>query len=80
LDRQQYPQGWLLWRQELMPGWRCLDVDEAWALDRARKNWPFGDICEGRLEWVDADHAPVRAGRFIKTWVVHGLIAGIQLD
>lgn len=80
LQQQDFPQGWLLWRQQRVPGWRCLDVDEAWALDQARDGQCFGDICEGLLEWVDAQHAPLRAAGFIKTWVSHGLIAGIQSD
>ncbi len=50
--------GWLLWRQDLVPSWRRLDVDEAWAIDRAREGMCFGGICEGLLEWVDEQNAP----------------------
>ncbi|WP_456446666.1 HvfC/BufC N-terminal domain-containing protein [Thiolapillus sp.] len=78
LEQQPYPVGWLLWRQNLNPGWRRLDVDEAWALDRAREGACFADICEGLLEWVDEDHAPMRAAGFLKTWVGHGLICAIS--
>jgi len=80
LEEQQFPAGWLLWRQNLAPGWRRLDVDEAWAIDRAREGMSFGDICEGLLEWVDEQHAPLRAAGFIKTWVSHGLISELRLD
>jgi len=74
LHQGEYPSGWLLWRQELNPGWRYMDVDEAWALDRAREGMSFGDICEGLLEWVDEVNVPLRAAGFLRTWVGHGLI------
>ncbi len=73
-QRQEYPVGWILWRQDLVPGWRRLDVDEAWALDMALQGVRFSEICEGLLEWVDEAHAPVRAAGFLKTWVGHGLV------
>ncbi|WP_293649853.1 hypothetical protein [Thiolapillus sp.] len=75
LEEQAFPVGWLLWRQDLVPSWRRLDVDEAWAIDRAQEGMRFSEICEGLLEWVDELNAPLRAAGFIKTWVSHGLIA-----
>ncbi len=78
LHQGEYPSAWLLWRQKLNPGWRYLDVDEAWALDRAREGMDFGDICEGLLEWVDEFNAPLRAAGFLRTWVGHGLIIGVE--
>ena len=77
LQKGEYPSAWLLWRQELSPGWRRLDVDEAWALDEAGKGMNFGDICEGLLEWVDESNAPLRAAGFLRTWVSHGLVTDI---
>ena len=76
-ERQEYPRGWLLWRRELTPSWRRLDVDEAWALDRAGEGMCFADLCEGLLEWIDEEHAPRRAAGFLKTWVHDGLVAKI---
>lgn len=77
LQQQAYPVGWLLWRQKLVPGWRQLDVDEAWAIDQTRQGQSFGVLCEGLLEWVDEEHAPLRAATFLKTWVHHGLVSRI---
>jgi hypothetical protein len=77
LEQQAFPVGWVLWRQGLVPGWRRLDVDEAWALDRAREGACFAEICEGLLEWLDETHAPARAAGFLKTWVAHGLVSRI---
>lgn len=67
LEEQAFPVGWLLWRQDLVPSWRRLDVDEAWAIDRAQEGMRFSEICEGLLEWVDELNAPLRAEGFIKT-------------
>lgn len=78
LQQGAYPSAWLLWRQQLIPGWRYLDVDEAWALDRAREGMNFGNICEGLLEWVDEFNAPLRAAGFLRTWVGHGLVIGVD--
>ncbi len=78
LHENTYPQGWLLWRQQLNPRWRSLDVDEAWAIDQARQGRGFAEICTGLLEWVDAEHAPTRAAGFLRTWVECDLITHIE--
>ena len=77
LRKGSIPSAWLLWRQDLSPGWRRLDVDEAWAMDRAMEGMNFGDICEGLLEWVDESNAPLRAAGFLRTWVSHGLLIDV---
>ena len=78
MEENDFPRAWLLWRQELNPHWRLLDVDEAWALDQAIAGMSFGEICGGICEWVDAQHAPMRAASFIKTWVAAGLVSGLD--
>ncbi|RTZ73322.1 MAG: DUF2063 domain-containing protein [Gammaproteobacteria bacterium] len=77
-SRQEVLVTWLVWRQELDPRWRSLEVDEAWALEHALAGGDFATLCEGLLEWVDARHAPLRAAGFLRTWLGHGLIAGID--
>ena len=78
-ERRSYPQVWLVWRQMLTPKWRPLPVDEAWALEQARQGADFASLCEGLLEWVDAEHAPARAARFLRNWVEQGLLSGTQI-
>ena len=73
-----YPTRWLVWRRGLDPSWRPLDVDEAWALEQARTGATFGAICEGLLEWVDVEHAPLRAAGFLRTWLAHGLLENVE--
>lgn len=79
LEPSDYPQAWLLWREELNPHWRSLDVDEAWALDQAVAGVTFGELCEGICEWVDEHNAPMRAASFIKTWVNDGLVTALEV-
>ena len=76
---EEVPVVWLVWRQELDPCWRPLDVDEAWALQQALAGHEFATLCEGLLEWVEVQHAPLRAAGFLKSWLSHGLITGIRL-
>ena len=54
-QRAEFPQRWLLWRREFKTHWRSLEVHEAWALEQALSGANFADICEGLLEWIDAD-------------------------
>jgi len=65
---------WLVWRQALDPRRRPLAVDEAWALQQAREGADFATLCEGLLEWLDLQNAPLRAASFLRTWLQHGLI------
>lgn len=73
-----HPTRWLVWRRGLDPSWRPLDVDEAWALEQARAGAAFGTLCEGLLEWVDVEHAPLRAAGFLRTWLAHGLLEKVE--
>ncbi len=78
-ERNEVPVVWLIWRQALDPRWRPLEVDEAWALEQARQGAEFATLCEGLLEWVDAANAPLRAASFLRTWLQHGLVAGVEV-
>jgi hypothetical protein len=77
-ERGETPVVWLIWRQQLDPRWRPLDVDEAWALQQALAGSDFATLCEGLLEWVDAANAPLRAAGFLKSWLAHGLVTGLE--
>jgi hypothetical protein len=67
----------VLWRRGLQHHWRSLAVDEAWALDAARRDVDFAGICEGLCEWIDASQVALRAAGMIKGWLNDGLIAGV---
>lgn len=76
----EYPQAWLIWRQDFKTWFRSLSVDEAWALDAARRGETFAAICEGLCEWIDAQHVALHAAGLMKQWITDGLVGGIDFD
>ena len=79
-QRNQHPLRWLLWRRELKTHWRSLDVDEAWAIEQAANGADFAAICEGLLEWIDAEQVSLRAAGLLKQWVGDGLLLRVGKD
>lgn len=77
--QHEYPYAWALWRKELLTYYRSLDVDEAWALDRALEGGLFSDLCEGVCEWVDEVNAPARVAGFISQWIEDDLIVSLKI-
>jgi hypothetical protein len=73
----EYPQSWLVWRQDLKTYFRSLSVDEAWALDAARRGENFATICEGLCEWIDAQNVALHAAGLMKQWITDSLISSI---
>ena len=78
--RSEHPLRWLLWRRDLKIYWRSLQVDEAWALDQAAAGANFAAICEGLLEWIDAEQVALRAAGFLRQWVTDGLLRRVGCD
>lgn len=73
----EWPQAWIVWRQDLKIFYRSLSVDEAWALDAARSSDSFAVICEGLCEWIDAQNVALHAAGYLKRWVTDGMVSGI---
>ena len=80
LERTDDPVSWIIWRKGLDPHWRSLDIDESFALDYCLKGTNFADLCEHLCEWVDEQHAPMRAVTFLKSWVDGQMLAKIQFE
>ena len=78
LQAGEYPQSWLVWRQDLRTYFRSLSVDEAWALDAAHGGESFAAICEGLCEWIDAQNVALHAAGLMKQWVTDGIVSGID--
>lgn len=74
----EYPQRWLLWRQEFRTHWRSLEVHEAWAIEAARDGADFATICEGLLEWIDETQVALTAAGFLKQWVSDQLLLSLD--
>ncbi len=79
INKDEYPTQWLIWRQELDPYWRSLDVHEAWALEQAQTGANFGAICEGLTEWVDEEHVALVAAGFLKQWISEKILVQVCL-
>jgi hypothetical protein len=75
--KSEYPTPWLIWRQELQVKYRSMDVDEAWALDAARNQADFSELCAGITEWIDPEHAAGRIVEFLKRWLIDELITDV---
>jgi len=76
-QRARHPQRWLLWRQQLKTHWRSLDVHEAWALEQAAAGASFAEICEGLLEWIDAEQVALVAAGLLRQWISDQLVTGL---
>lgn len=79
-QRAEFPQRWLLWRRDLKIHWRSLEVHEAWALEQAVAGANFAAICEGLLEWIDAEQVALVAAGFLKQWVSDQLVESLGKD
>lgn len=69
---------WAVWRRELMPRYRMLPADEAWALAAVARGRNFAQLCAGLCRWVPEEQAPMRAASLLKTWVVEGMVRAVQ--
>jgi len=78
LQCADYPQRWLLWRQDMKTHWRSLDVHEAWAIEQAGNGANFAQICEGLLEWIDEQQVALTGAGFLKQWVSDKLVTQLR--
>ncbi len=65
---------WMLWRKDLIVMFRSLSPEEAWVLDRARAGGNFTQLCEGLLQWVNAEEAAGRLAGMLRAWVDDQLV------
>ncbi len=80
LLRSDHPIRWLLWRREMKTHWRSLEVHEAWAIEQAAAGANFAEICEGLLEWIDAEQVALAGAGFLKQWVSDQLLTSLGRD
>jgi hypothetical protein len=76
----EYPQSWLIWREEFKTYFRSLPVDEAMAIDTAVTGGTFADICEGLVEWIDTQNVAAHAAGLLKRWITDGLLDSVVLS
>jgi hypothetical protein len=78
--QQDYPQGWVIWRQDIDTYFRSVSVDEAWAIDGLLAGQSFAELCEGLCEWIDPAHAAAHAAGMLKRWVQDGMIRNFTVN
>ena len=78
--RTSHPRAWVVWRKSLNSFFRELAVDEAWAIDTLLGGGTFGDLCEGLIEWIDAQHVAGHAAALLKTWISEDMLQAVTLD
>ncbi|MGD2053129.1 MAG: DNA-binding domain-containing protein [Gammaproteobacteria bacterium] len=69
---------WLVWRDQLITRFRSMQADEQLALDKLRAGDSFSQACEALATLMSEDEVPLRAAGLLKSWMVQGLISGIQ--
>ncbi|MDJ0832625.1 MAG: DNA-binding domain-containing protein [Gammaproteobacteria bacterium] len=77
-QQEQNPTRWLLWRQQMNPHWRSLDVAEAWAIQAASEGANFAELCEGLLEWIGEESVALTAAGYLKQWIHDELIVAVS--
>ena len=69
----------LVWRQDTMPMFRELPVEEAMMWDEAANGILFGVLCEMLATYDDPDSAAARGAGYLRGWVTSGLLGGISV-
>jgi len=74
------PQTWLLWRRDDIIHWRALGVEESAALEAARADLGFGEICERLCEWIAPGEVAMTAAGMLKRWISDELISELEFN
>ena len=70
----EYPQAWLIWRQDLTVRFRTLDAAESRVVALSRYGSTFGQLCDALCAEADEAEAATRAAACLRDWVASGLI------
>jgi hypothetical protein len=68
------PGQWLIWRREWATYFRSASPSEAAALDAARSDSSFGELCELLCRLLGEADAPAEAAGYLRDWLQSGLI------
>jgi len=74
----EVPTRWLMWRKDMSPNWRSLEVAEAWSIEAASNGANFAELCGGLLEWIGEDAVAMTAAGYLKQWIHDELITHID--
>ncbi|GAC1644042.1 MAG: DNA-binding domain-containing protein [Bradyrhizobium sp.] len=68
----------LMWRQEVMPMFRELAIEEAMMWDEAASGIPFGVLCSMLATYDDPDGAAARGAGYLHGWMTAGLLTSVS--
>lgn len=80
LQQFDVPQQWITWRKDHHVRHRCLEFDEAAALDAVERGASFAEICELLCEWHDANTVAMRAATLLQRWIEDQWISALQVS
>jgi len=69
------PTHWLIWRSELISKYSALSAAEYCALQIMRSDGDFSALCEGLLDFYDAEETPQQAVALLKEWLSNNMVA-----
>lgn len=75
---EEIPTRWLMWRKDMKPNWRSLDVAEAWAIEAAVNSANFAELCEGLLEWIGENEVAMSAASYLKQWIHDEMVVQVS--
>lgn len=75
--RQEAPNPWLIWREQLITQFRSMEQDEQLAFNTLYHGGDFSDICESLASLVNEADIPLHAASLLKTWINQGLISSV---
>lgn len=78
--KNDQPQAWIIWRQQIKLLYRSLSTEEAFALDAFLQGQCFADVCTGLYQWLDEQQVISNAVGFLQTWLNDGWIADIEVS
>ena len=79
LRRLEFPQTWIVSRQELEVHYRQLEADETAALEAVARGLPFEGMCDALCDWHPQAEVALRAAGLLKAWIGNGWISGVEL-
>ncbi|MEP7097546.1 MAG: DNA-binding domain-containing protein [Dokdonella sp.] len=60
---------WVAWRKGVTVHHRCMEDDEAAALDAVERDATFAQVCERLCEWHAIDAVAMRAAMLLRRWI-----------
>lgn len=71
---------WIAWRENVTVHHRCMDDDEAAALDAVAAGAAFAHVCERLCQWHPPDAVALRAAGLLHRWIADQWVVALVTD